>query len=58
MRIAIDARYLNDSFSGIAKYSENLLNNLSKIDEDNDYIVFIHPSFDRKLKVGENFRVV
>ena len=58
MRIAIDARYLSDSFSGIAKYSENLVTHLSKIDGKNSYVVFIHPSFDRRLRVGENFKVV
>jgi glycosyltransferase involved in cell wall biosynthesis len=58
MRIAIDARYLNAHYSGIAKYSENLLNNLAKVDQDNEYVVFIHSSFTRRLRLGENFQVV
>jgi len=58
MRIAIDARYLNAHYSGIAKYSENLLNNLAKVDADNEYVVFIHSSFTRRLRLGENFQVV
>ncbi|HNY26904.1 MAG TPA: glycosyltransferase family 1 protein [Candidatus Sumerlaeota bacterium] len=58
MRIAIDARYLNAHYSGIAKYSENLLNSLAKVDQENEYTVFIHTSFTRRLRLGENFRVV
>ncbi|NQU43175.1 glycosyltransferase family 4 protein [bacterium] len=58
MRVGIDARYLNESYSGIAKYSANLLTALSRIDTKNEYVVFIHPTFNRRLKVGDNFRVV
>jgi glycosyltransferase involved in cell wall biosynthesis len=58
MRIAIDARYLSDVHSGIAKYSENLLEALSRQDSSNEYVVFIHPGFSKKLKVGANFEVV
>lgn len=58
MRIAIDARYLSDLTSGIGKYSENLLTALSRLDKTNEYVVFIHPGFSRKLKVGENFEVL
>jgi glycosyltransferase involved in cell wall biosynthesis len=58
MRIAIDARHLSDTYSGIAKYSENLLTHLSQIDVENEYFVFIHDSFNRRLKVGENFLVI
>ncbi|MBN1868321.1 glycosyltransferase family 4 protein [Candidatus Sumerlaeota bacterium] len=57
-RIAIDARYLSASYSGFAKYSENLINNLSLIDQDNQYTIFTHSSFNRRLRVGDNFTVV
>jgi len=58
MRIAIDARYLSDAYSGIAKYSENLLAALSQADASNEYVVFTHPSYNRRLRVGDNFTVV
>jgi glycosyltransferase involved in cell wall biosynthesis len=58
MHVAIDARYLNESHSGIAKYSENLLASLSHIDPVSHYTVFIHNGFQRRLKVGRNFTVV
>lgn len=58
MRIAIDARYLNDSYSGVGRYSENLITHLAQIDQANEYVVFIHPSYNRRLKVGENFTIV
>jgi glycosyltransferase involved in cell wall biosynthesis len=58
MRIAIDARYLNETVSGIAKYGENLINALSQLDTENEYTVFIHKSFNRRLRVGENFDIV
>jgi glycosyltransferase involved in cell wall biosynthesis len=57
MRIAIDARYLTDAYSGIAKYSENLLAALSQVDTSNEYVVFIHSSYNRRLRVGDNFTV-
>ncbi|MFP4380989.1 MAG: glycosyltransferase family 4 protein [Candidatus Sumerlaeia bacterium] len=58
MHIAIDARYLNETQSGVAKYSENLINHLSQQDQENRYTVFIHRSFNRRLKVGENFHII
>ncbi|MFW6303703.1 MAG: glycosyltransferase family 4 protein [Candidatus Sumerlaeota bacterium] len=58
MRIAIDARYLSGTYSGIAKYSEDLLTHMSTQDSENEYFVFIHPSYQRRLRVGENFHVI
>ena len=55
MRIGIDARYLNGEYSGIAKYSELLIESIAKIDSTNDYVVYIHPGYKDKLDVGENF---
>lgn len=58
MRIGIDARYLKSDFSGIGTYSANLLRALSEADEDNEYVVVVHDSFDRTLELGDNFRVI
>jgi glycosyltransferase involved in cell wall biosynthesis len=57
MRIAIDARFLNATPSPLAQYSENLIEHLAQVDEENEYVVFIHSSFPKTLRVGENFRV-
>jgi glycosyltransferase involved in cell wall biosynthesis len=58
MKIAIDARYLSDAYSGVGVYSENLITNLAEIDKDNEYVVIVHSRFNRMLHVGKNFRVV
>ena len=57
MRIGIDARYLNGEYSGIACYSQNLLQALSAIDQENEYEIFIHPGYRKPLRLGENFKV-
>jgi glycosyltransferase involved in cell wall biosynthesis len=58
MRIAIDARYLCGTYSGIAKYSEHLLAQLSAQDTENEYVVYIRPGYQRRLRVGDNFKTV
>jgi glycosyltransferase involved in cell wall biosynthesis len=57
MRIAIDARYLNGEYSGIAEYSENFLSHLARQDQKNEYVVYIHPNYKKPLPLGENFQV-
>ncbi len=58
MRIAIDARYLRDDYSGIGVYTENLLEALASVDRQNEYIVITHSSFRRSLRLGHNFHLV
>lgn len=58
MRIGIDARYLDENYSGIAIYSENLLTHLARVDEKNRYVVFVHRNFQRRLRLGDNFKVI
>jgi glycosyltransferase involved in cell wall biosynthesis len=57
VRIAIDARKLRDY--GIGTYIRNLLRQLSRIDQSNEYIVLCHDE-DRTFaaELGENFRQV
>jgi len=57
MRIAIDARYLSSEYSGIGQYSEDFLTHLTAVDSENEYVVFVHPSYKRELPLGENFTV-
>lgn len=58
MRIGIDARYLGAANTGLARYSENLIEALARQDTSNQYVVFVHASLNRRLKVGANFRLV
>ncbi|HOE94956.1 MAG TPA: glycosyltransferase family 1 protein [Candidatus Sumerlaeota bacterium] len=58
MQIAVDARFLGSANSGVARYSENLLVAMSRIDRANQYTVFVHHRLKRKLKLGENFTIV
>lgn len=58
MHIGIDARYLGEANTGLAYYSENLLEALARIDSDNQYTVYVNASLNRRLKLGPNFRLV
>ncbi len=50
MRIGVDIRCLLESkYSGISEYTYNLLDNLFKIDQDNQYILFYNASKKSKL---------
>ncbi len=53
MRIFIDARVLN--ISGIFEYTKNLLNHLLKIDQENEYLLFLN-SFRKRRKIDFNFK--
>ncbi len=41
MKIGIDARMLD--WSGVGRYTQNLIEGLAKIDQENEYILFVHP---------------
>jgi len=58
MRIVLDARYLDGSYSGIATYSRRLIEHLSSIDQENSYHVVVRPSFRERLDIGENFELL
>lgn len=58
MRIVIDARYLTGYYSGIGEYSENLLENLSILDHENEYICFVQRDYSGGIDLGENFKLV
>lgn len=58
MNILIDARYLSNRYSGIATYSQCLVENLAKLDQSNCYTVLVHERFKGRLDVGENFTTV
>lgn len=58
MRIGIDARFLGFNSSGMARYSESLLEALAHADQKNQYVVFVHARLRRRLRLGSNFHVV
>lgn len=58
-RIVIDARYLDGTYTGIATYSLHLVENLSRVDQENEYLVVVRPGFRANaLTLGENFEIV
>jgi glycosyltransferase involved in cell wall biosynthesis len=53
--IGIDAKILINNISGLERYIYQLVVNLSKVDKDNPYTIFVHkPVFNDKI--GENFK--
>jgi len=56
MKIGINARFLPQPFTGIGKYSYNLLSALSQLDEVNEYFLFTHQLADFPLP--ENFKQI
>lgn len=44
MRIAIDARYINDHFPGIGRYTYNLLQALATLHSDHTFVVLYNPT--------------
>ncbi len=58
MRIGIDARFLGEKTSGLARYSENLIEAMARADDHNEYVVFVSRRLQRKLKLRPNFKLV
>lgn len=59
MKIGIDARFFRKSTAGLGRYSRGLLYELAKIDQKNDYYVFITPDDDKEYDIkADNFHKV
>lgn len=56
MKIGINARFLPQPYTGIGKYSYNLLSALAQLDEENQYFLFTHKLVDFPLP--ENFKQI
>ncbi|OGZ34153.1 MAG: hypothetical protein A2Y98_02360 [Candidatus Portnoybacteria bacterium RBG_19FT_COMBO_36_7] len=64
MRIGIDARFLGPKGKGLGRYTEKLIENLEKIDSENQYVIFLRrenwgeyePSSPRFKKVLADYR--
>lgn len=58
-KIGIDARFYSTNFTGIGRYTAELINNLAKIDQENQYFVFLNrPQFEQFNPPGSNFQKV
>lgn len=55
MRILLDARYLDGTYSGIATYSLQMIEHLARVDQENSYYVLVRPGFQEDVEVGANF---
>jgi len=59
MKIALDARFFGPEGTGIGKYTEKLLENLEKIDHENQYFVILKKSnFHLFNPKAENFKKI
>lgn len=56
MRLGFDARLINES--GIGRYIRNLLDNLSKIDQKNEYFILLKKKDIDKFNFGGNFQKI
>ena len=57
-RIGIDARFVGPQGTGLGKYTEKLINNLSLIDSKNQYFIFLRKNNWDYLKLGKNFKKI
>lgn len=59
MRIGIDARFYGVKRKGLGRYTQKLIENLEKIDTDNQYFVFLQTdNFDEYVPKNKNFKKV
>ncbi|KKQ90154.1 MAG: glycosyl transferase, group 1 [Candidatus Curtissbacteria bacterium GW2011_GWC2_38_9] len=58
MRIGIDARFVGPAGTGLGKYTEKLIQNLVKIDSQNQYFIFLRKENWDYLKLGKNFKKI
>jgi len=58
-RIGIDARFFGSARKGLGRYTQKLIENLEKIDFENEYFVFLcRENFDEYIPQNSNFKKV
>jgi len=57
MKIGIDAYSITDHRGGIANVAYNLIINLAKIDQTNEYFIFIRPQYRYLFDLPDNFHI-
>lgn len=56
MRIGIDARFFGPDSKGLGRYTQKLITHLEKIDQNNEYIIFLRKSnYDHYVPQNKNF---
>ena len=58
MKIGIDARFVGPEGTGLGKYTEKLIENLTSIDSKNQYCIFLGKANWDYLKLGKNFKKI
>lgn len=59
MRIGIDARMYGSGFTGIGRYTYELIHNLAQLDSSNDYVIFLRKeAFDTFIPPSARFKKV
>lgn len=59
MRIGIDARMYGSGFTGIGRYTYELIHNLAQLDSSNDYVIFLRKeAFDGFVPPNTRFKKV
>ena len=56
MKIGLDARSLHRE--GVGRYIRELIKNLSKIDKENQYTIFLDPEKSQGMEIADNFKLV
>ncbi|MCD6099993.1 MAG: glycosyltransferase family 4 protein [Candidatus Marinimicrobia bacterium] len=58
MKIGIDARMIDNEFTGIGRYSYSFLRALGQIDCQNEYLIFKNSRYKKPLTSGPNFHEI
>lgn len=58
MRIGIDARFIDERFIGVGRYSYALIREIAKIDSVNEYIIFKNRNYKDNIVSQANFKEV
>ncbi|MCP4130477.1 MAG: glycosyltransferase family 4 protein [bacterium] len=58
MKIAINARVLNERYGGPARYTLNLIKELSRIDTTNEYFILMYDNFTFDFDLPKNFNII
>jgi len=54
MKIGIDARFFGPEYKGIGRYTQKLITHLQKIDNKNEYYIFLQKKQFKKIKFKNN----
>src|SRR5438552_2133368 len=58
MKILIDARLYGLENAGLGRYAVNLIDELSKLDHDNNYVILLREKYHTSLQLPKNFKKI